>query len=446
MKKVSLFLVTLLSAVLVFVGFSGADGAQAAEFKDLLMEEFFPNGIENIVPNDPVYDLVNFEKKDQSAIGVYIRQNEDFLRMTRENCALLDVYTMSEEYNDFDMTYRLDGFDVGVQFDISVDGGDWLYDSATWDICDMWEQENIPAGLPVKEYFGWSYTDNAVYFTFMDTNAMNNNKGVMDGIYDVVDEIGEIDLKNHTINTRYRYFVEYTPWDDINEDGDLVGHRFMWTDWSKEVSFGKNGNAKEFKLPKTFSAPIMYDPHFDADGNLYCSVIFNTDITDTEIALNINEEGFEALGYLTEICVDDPSEKNFEDCYTANSRWMSCKDRIMDFINEGVTKKTRILIRGSVVCETLDKQTDYGYAVPSVTKLKAKSVKKNSVKLTWGKVEDAEFYEIYDSNNKLIGTTKKANYTVKKLKAGTNYTFKVRAVKNGVFVGKFVSVKAKTKK
>ena len=68
------------------------------------------------------------------------------------------------------------------------------------------------------------------------------------------------------------------------------------------------------------------------------------------------------------------------------------------------------------------------------------------MKLTWGKVEDAEFYEIYDSNNKLIGTTKKANYTVKKLKAGTNYTFKVRAVKNGVFVGKFVSVKAKTKK
>ncbi len=446
MKRVGIFLASVSAAVLMFCAISFNNTVSASEFKDLLMEEFFPNGIENYVPNDPVYDLVNFEKKDQGVLDVYIRQNEDILRMTRENVSLLDSYTQSEEYNDFDMKYRLEGFDVGVQFDISVDGGDWLYVPETWDTCEMWDQENIPTGLPVKEYFGWGYKDNFAYMAFLRVNDMNNNPGVMEGIFESNDDVDVIDLKNHTINTRYRYFVEYTPWDDINEDGELVGHRFMWTAWSNEVSVGKKGNAKDFKLPKNFPAPTLSDPYFNADGQLYCSVDFSTDLTDTEIALNINNEGFEVLNYLTEICLDDPSEENFEEAYTANPVWMSWGDRIMDFTNEEINKKSRILIRGSVICEMLDKATDYGYAVPSVTKLKAKSIKKNSMKLTWGKAEDAEFYEIYDSNNKLIGTTKKTNYTIKKLKAGTDYSFKVRAVKNGVFVGKFTSVKAKTKK
>ena len=69
--------------------------------------------------------------------------------------------------------------------------------------------------------------------------------------------------------------------------------------------------------------------------------------------------------------------------------------------------------------------------------LKAKKTKTTSIAFTWSKVSGAEFYEIYSGDNKLLGTSKTNSFTVKKLKAGTGYDFKVRAVVDKVFVGLF---------
>ena len=54
----------------------------------------------------------------------------------------------------------------------------------------------------------------------------------------------------------------------------------------------------------------------------------------------------------------------------------------------------------------------------------------NQIKLTWSSVQTAESYNVYQKNGngwKLLGNVKSTAYTIKNLKAGTKYTFAVRA-------------------
>lgn len=70
-----------------------------------------------------------------------------------------------------------------------------------------------------------------------------------------------------------------------------------------------------------------------------------------------------------------------------------------------------------------------------VTGLAAKSQTKTKIKLRWDKVQNASGYKIYKYNPKTkkyvkLGSTKGNTYNVKKLKAGTTYSFKVVAYQN----------------
>ncbi len=78
-----------------------------------------------------------------------------------------------------------------------------------------------------------------------------------------------------------------------------------------------------------------------------------------------------------------------------------------------------------------------------VEKLKASSVKKTSIKLTWSGVDGAKKYRVYqyiDGKWKKIKTTSKTSYTVEELKSGTKYKFKVRAIINSDIKGSYSSV------
>lgn len=64
--------------------------------------------------------------------------------------------------------------------------------------------------------------------------------------------------------------------------------------------------------------------------------------------------------------------------------------------------------------------------------VKVKVVSQTSLKVSWGKVKGAKGYTVYQKKNgkfKAIKTTKSKSFTVKKLKAGTKYTFYVKAYK-----------------
>ena len=80
-----------------------------------------------------------------------------------------------------------------------------------------------------------------------------------------------------------------------------------------------------------------------------------------------------------------------------------------------------------------------------VKNLKVKSLKTTSLKLSWSKVDGAESYEISDSDGNLIASSKKNSITLKNLKPGTGYEFRVRA-KAGEEYGVFSeTVKTPTK-
>lgn len=69
-------------------------------------------------------------------------------------------------------------------------------------------------------------------------------------------------------------------------------------------------------------------------------------------------------------------------------------------------------------------------AVAKVTGLKATTASMTSAKLSWSKVNGATGYQIQKYVNKkwtAVATTKNTYYTVKSLKAGTSYSFRVRA-------------------
>ncbi|MCR5431021.1 MAG: hypothetical protein K6E95_00515, partial [Lachnospiraceae bacterium] len=205
MKKITIFLVSLLASALLIVGFAGGDKAQAGEFKDLLMEEFFPEGLENLKPIAPEYEFIkNSDTGNVESITAYIRMHDQIQNVGRTYDYMIEDGIMEDiedfgTFNSFEKKYRLQGLDYGVQFDISVDGSDWLYDPNTWDVCDMWDQESIPDGLPVKEHFGLSWHDNLTNMSLLDPSSLNNNPGIMEGCYDEGDDDnwGYIYLDDH---------------------------------------------------------------------------------------------------------------------------------------------------------------------------------------------------------------------------------------------------------
>ncbi len=63
----------------------------------------------------------------------------------------------------------------------------------------------------------------------------------------------------------------------------------------------------------------------------------------------------------------------------------------------------------------------------AVSGLRTSTIKNNSIKLAWSKQEYADGYQICNSNNRVVATTRKNSYTVKGLTSCTTYKFKVRS-------------------
>ncbi len=100
-------------------------------------------------------------------------------------------------------------------------------------------------------------------------------------------------------------------------------------------------------------------------------------------------------------------------------------------------------------------KTVYFNIVPKkVTGLKAKKQTTTSITFNWSKVTEASGYELYKYNSskkkwEKIKTTSKTSYTVKNLKVGTTYRFKVRAYKkvnNETYCSSYSSVLTTTTK
>ena len=426
MKKVVKLLVVLLAVLMVGTAFGARDVSAAT---DKFMEKYFPKGIEKIKPYKPIIDT-----SDTYCIGAIVKQNDDILKLVRDFEACEEYVDFKNDYYDdsilkFYVDYGINAFATTVQFDISVDGGDWQY-KKNW---DKKEQDMYADGFCFYEGFGGADDDNTVNFSLMDAGAAADGKLLKKTVKNE-----QFDLKNHTFKVRYRYCVEYGLLDDYE-----AGMQYWFTDWSDATTFGKTTD-QNLEIPDELPAPDISNPQRELNnegkwgGLVSVMTHFSQDVTDALTAIYIKTGEREPFVFIVEAAVDDLSEKKFEEGSVANAVWLSDGRRIVSFDKENsFTENSRILIRSKVHCETLGKDSKYDYAVDKVKGLKAKTTKTTSIALTWNKVDGAEFYEIYSGDNKLLGTSKTNSFTVKKLKSGTGYDFKVRAVVDKVFVGLF---------
>ena len=433
-KRISLLLGLL---ILAFAFVIPVDSLKV-KAADKLMDTYFPKGIEKIKPNKPIIDI---DENDTCWIGAIIKQNDDILKLVRDIEACTEEVDYKNDFYEgtlykFFADYGIISFETTAQFDISIDGGDWQYNKS-W---DKKEQDMFLDGFTFYTSFGGGYDDNTFYFSLMDAGVAADGKLLKKTVVKK-DGYEQFDLKKHTFKVRYRYCIEYGLLDD-NE----AGLQYHFTDWSDTTTFGKTTD-QNLEIPDEMPAPDISNPKRELDNKGkwggYTSVMthFSQEVTDALTAIYIKTGEREPLVIVIEAAVDDLSEKKFEEGSMANAVWLSDGQRGTSFDGEGLfTEKSRILIRSKVRCETLDKDSKYDYAVDKVKGLKAKKTKTTSIALSWSKVDGAEFYEIYDGNNKLVATSKTNSVTIKKLKAGTGYDFKVRAVVDKVFVGLFSDV------
>lgn len=109
------------------------------------------------------------------------------------------------------------------------------------------------------------------------------------------------------------------------------------------------------------------------------------------------------------------------------------RDYYIEYIdNKNVGKATmRITFTGNYYGAV----TKYFYIVPKkVSGFKVKEQKTDSIKLSWSKHTGVSGYRVYSYNYKnkkweYVGKTSSTSYTIKKLKAGTTYEYRVRAYK-----------------
>lgn len=109
-------------------------------------------------------------------------------------------------------------------------------------------------------------------------------------------------------------------------------------------------------------------------------------------------------------------------------------DYIVSYSNNKNPGKATVTIKGTGSFKGTIKKT-FIIKPKKLTGLKVKSQKTDSIKLNWSKQTGVTGYKLYSYNyskNKweYIGKTKDTLYTIKKLKAGTIYKFRVRAYKN----------------
>ncbi len=109
------------------------------------------------------------------------------------------------------------------------------------------------------------------------------------------------------------------------------------------------------------------------------------------------------------------------------------RDYTLAYANNKNTGKATITVTGKGKYTGSVKK--YFYIVPKkVGSFKVKSQTTSQITLSWSKATGSSGYEVctYDSAKKKwksVGTTTKTSYTINKLKAGTNYKYKIRAYK-----------------
>ncbi|MBO4783021.1 MAG: hypothetical protein J5522_11540, partial [Lachnospiraceae bacterium] len=194
---------------------------------DKIIEDYFPKGIGKIKPYKPI---INIDESDTRWISSIVKQNDDVLKLVRDYEASTEYVEFKndwyeDEFTEFEVKYGIIAFETTVQFDISVDGGDWQYNKS-W---DKKEQESYSDGFTFYTGFGGGYDDNTNEISLMEASQAAEGKLLKKTLKN-----DAFDLKNHTFKVRYRYCIQFGLLDDYE-----AGLQYYFTDWSDTTTFGK---------------------------------------------------------------------------------------------------------------------------------------------------------------------------------------------------------------
>ena len=137
-------------------------------------------------------------------------------------------------------------------------------------------------------------------------------------------------------------------------------------------------------------------------------------------------------------------------CGKVDGKALGHKEEVIPAVPATYTEKGLTSGKKCTVCGVVTKKqkTVEKKELSKVKNLNVKSTATNQIKLSWSKVTDAEGYKVYYSTNGKnwkSAKTSKTTYTVKGLKSGTSYQFKVAAYVEDVVGAASSTVKTATK-
>ncbi len=292
MKKVSVFLVTLLMLFSFFIPMAFAE----EEKPDISVFEL-PK------PTSPYYMV--YGAADRSAT-----EGSDYLNLIAVfDMSVLELGAEYEADSDaFYKKYGLYSFDLYMQFDTSLDGVDnWNY-TPEWDTYyGAPDPDEATATQAVRSELFEKVTIFDLY-SYPDSYGKISNAVIRRDVPDREYTFNNFyfDYENHSLSVRCRYYMSWEPY-----DGETIGDKQSKVgEWSDVAVFGKNGNNIMPEEPENLEAPVISDLKYIQPGESqelgYFTYIQSTpeQVWNAGIYYEMTGTG-EFEGLETEISVDD---------------------------------------------------------------------------------------------------------------------------------------------
>ncbi len=255
--------------------------------------EFFPDG-KISVPEDLYLQIYRDYNGSSTDVRLWQTLPEDLWKY---------YYVQNIEY-DYDVAFAekyncyIDF--VQMQVDLALDDGEWHYDPETWD--NGYEQDNLPEYLfnfRIHNIYGEARTYWLPSYILCSDYAASylENPDQEDYLRELIipgeeEDSYALDLENHTVRVRARYAIKYRNDNMTDEEIEANGgtnESFLYSDWTEEISIGKEGTQVEPELPEKIEAPIVGEllcenAVEDSDGYVYSDwhmyVEYPSSITD----------------------------------------------------------------------------------------------------------------------------------------------------------------------
>jgi len=286
-----------------------AGNIMAQDIAPKLTQKFFPDG----KVEAPTIAYAQYSERQY--VYLWFNQPKNILALNQEKAKI-------DDEGEWENLYGCNVDYVNLQVDVKIDGGNYHH-QPSWDENEY--QDNLPNYLLCKHEINANSTAASYQegTAVMDSRYSGEEKGFMKDILKTVTEDDNtfdiIDLESHTATFRTRYIIHYR-----NDSGEKT----IFSDWSNEVSIGKNGTQKNLEAPKKIVAPEISEFKYErgytndagtrtTDWSLY--VKYPQSILDAEMYYCVNG-AFEPIKAITEYRVNGGE---WQETYWGNPEWLS---------------------------------------------------------------------------------------------------------------------------